>query len=48
MSKQKAVSLLTHYFQTAFKAAGLKWDSDNDMEMEQIVDEILEGVKVGK
>ena len=48
MSKQKAAILLSHYFQLVFKKAGMKWDSDNNMEMEQIVDEILEGVEVGK
>lgn len=38
---ENAKSTFRHYFQTAFKAAGLKWDSDNDAEINDAVDMLL-------
>lgn len=38
--------LLVYYFQLAFEKAGLRWDSDNKVEVEDIVDELL-GAVVG-
>lgn len=40
--KRRAEDLLVHYFATAFRAAGLIWDSDNDSEVRQIIDAIDE------
>lgn len=42
---EQAKSTLVHYFQTAFEAAGLKWDSDNVTEVEGIVDDISMGIR---
>ena len=42
-SERKGIAkrLLTHYFQTAFQGAGLRWDNDNRVEVEEIIDLIF-------
>lgn len=35
-----ATHLLSHYLRTAWEAAGLRWDSDNDSEVQQIIEAI--------
>ncbi len=40
MSIRRVESLLTHYFRTAFEAAGLRWDSDHASEIGQLADAI--------
>jgi hypothetical protein len=37
----RAKRLLKHYFRTAFEKAGARWDGDNDIEVEDIVDELI-------
>lgn len=39
-SQTEAANLLTHYFRTAFEAAGLEWDGDNTVEMEEIIHQL--------
>lgn len=41
MNKEKAARLLAHYMRLVFVAAELKWDSDNESEMEEIVECII-------
>lgn len=36
----RATDMLVHYFREAFVAAGLNWNSDNDVEVASIVDAI--------
>jgi len=38
----KAKKLLVHYFRITMEAAGIKYDTDNTSEIEQIIDAILE------
>jgi hypothetical protein len=40
-----ATHLLIHYMRTAWEAAGLNWDSDNDSEVEQLVEAIVNASK---
>jgi hypothetical protein len=40
-ARVEAVRLFQYYFKTAFQAAGLKWDSDNDTEVRLAVDLII-------
>lgn len=44
-ARKSAQQTLTHYLRTAFEAAGLRWDSDNQAEVEGIVDSIIEAAK---
>jgi len=44
-AKDRAVKVLTHYFRTAFAGAGLKWDADNEAEVEDIVNDLLIAAK---
>ncbi len=44
MSREQAVTLLTHYLSLPWEAAGLGWDSDNAGEVEQIIDALLDEV----
>lgn len=39
---ERAEHLLTHYMRTAFTAAGLNWNEDNDAEIGNIVDALGE------
>lgn len=41
-AREKAKSLLTHYIEILFQAAGLRWDEDNRAEIEDIVDCIID------
>jgi len=41
----KAKDLLSSYFETAFRAAGLTWTSDNQAEAESIIQLIFDEVK---
>lgn len=43
-ARERAASLLTHYFRTAFEGAGLDWGHDNYSEVEEIVDAIADMV----
>jgi hypothetical protein len=38
-----AAETLAWYFKRVFEKSGLKWDSDNDAEIRQIVDDIIQG-----
>ena len=40
-SKGTATSLLQHYFRLVAERAGVQWDSDNDAEVEAIVEALL-------
>ena len=37
----KASDNLVHYFKTAFEASGLRWDSDNEAEVREIVENLV-------
>ena len=37
----RAKRLMKFYFRTAFERAGARWDSDNDFEVDDIVDELI-------
>lgn len=41
-SRDKAAHLLKHYFRLVGQAADMKWNSDLDAEVDQIVDEIID------
>jgi hypothetical protein len=41
----RAKDILTHYFKLLFRQCGLKFDSDNQVELDQIVDEIIKASK---
>ena len=41
----EAARLLKHYLRTAWRAAGLKWDSDNDAEVDGLVDDLKGEIK---
>lgn len=38
MNRENAKKLLCHYFKLVFERSGLKWDSDNEAEVREIVD----------
>lgn len=38
LDKELAIKLLTHYLRTAWLQTGLKWNEDNDAEIETIID----------
>ncbi len=40
--RNKAISLLDHYFKTVFEKAGCGWNSDSDYEMEEIVNCLID------
>jgi Mg2+ and Co2+ transporter CorA len=40
-----ATDLLTYYFKTLFKSSGLEWNSDNDAEIEALIEAIIESSK---
>lgn len=44
-AQQRATSLFSHYFRTAFKAAGLDWDGDHQSEIEEAVDALVDMVR---
>ncbi len=39
--RDRAVQLLTHYFELVATRAGIKWHSDNTVEVTEIVDAII-------
>ena len=41
----EAKHLLNHYMQEAWEKAGLKWDADNSVEVDGIIDAISDGVE---
>jgi hypothetical protein len=41
-NQERAARLLKHYFRLIAQKSGIKWDSDNDSEIEQIVEAILD------
>jgi hypothetical protein len=40
-NRYRAVDLLAHYLSTVFRAAGLDWDSDNNAEIENLMDLLI-------
>ena len=44
-SRNLAKHLLAHYFKLLFDSQGLRWDYDNQAEIESIVDEIIESIR---
>jgi hypothetical protein len=42
----EATRILAHYMRLAIEAAGLRWDSDNDAEMRQMVEAIVEAARL--
>jgi hypothetical protein len=44
-NRERAKRLLKNYLRYGVKASGLKWDSDNDAEVEDIVDCLIDAVK---
>jgi hypothetical protein len=42
----EATRILAHYMRLAIEAAGLRWDSDNDAEMRQMVEAIVAAAKL--
>lgn len=44
----RAKDLLNHYFIYLFEKAGMTWESDNQSEIDQIVDDIIEASKEEK
>ncbi len=40
--RKQAADTLAWYFKKVFEEAGLQWNSDNDMEVRQIVDDIIQ------
>ena len=40
--KQEAINILIHYFRTVFEKVGLKWDYDNEVELQGIVNDIVD------
>jgi hypothetical protein len=38
VNEERAKRLFRHYFSTVWQAAGLRWDSDNVAEVDDIVD----------
>ncbi len=40
--RDEAIHLLQHYFRTVWLKAGLKWDGDNNAEIEALVDALME------
>lgn len=45
-ARDSAVKLLQHYFETAFRRAGGKWDNDNNAEIAEAVDAIIAAARV--
>ena len=43
-NKRIAKQYLTHYFKLLFESSGLRWDYDNQAEIEDIVDLIIKAV----
>lgn len=43
-ARAKATQLLTHYLATVWQRAGLRWDSDNQAEVTEIVDLIFDAI----
>ena len=37
----RAKKKLKHYFSLVFKTAGLKWDGDNNQEVDDLVDDLI-------
>jgi len=40
-ARDRAVDVLRHYFSSAYKATGLKWTSENALEVEQLADDLI-------
>ena len=39
--RETALRLLSSYFQSAFLAAGIRWDSDNNAEITDLIDSLI-------
>jgi GTPase involved in cell partitioning and DNA repair len=44
-NKERAVRLMSHYFETVWKKAGIRWDADNFVEMETLVEFLIDAAK---
>lgn len=44
--RNRAKRLLTHYLKLLFKSAGLRWDSDTEAEIEEVIDDVIEAGQV--
>ncbi|MCZ3364541.1 MULTISPECIES: hypothetical protein [Methanobacterium] len=42
MGKEKAIKILRKHFKALYDYAGMEWTSDDDKELEQLVDELGE------
>ncbi len=42
MSKEKAIKILRKHFKALYDYAGMEWTSDDDKDLEQLVDELEE------
>jgi len=40
----QAADMLVHYFKLCMKQSGAKWDTDNEAEIRQIIEDIFDGV----
>lgn len=47
-ARDRAVELLTHYFELVARKAGVKWHRDNQIEVTDIVDAIIEAAQAAK
>jgi len=43
-NRQQATKLLTYYFRLIAQKAGVNWDSDNNAEVEQIIEAIFDEI----
>jgi hypothetical protein len=41
----RAKSVLKHYLKKAYQAGGLRWDRNNDAEVESLVDDLVDATK---
>ncbi len=42
MGKEKAINILRKHFKALYDYAGMEWTSDDDKDLEQLVDELEE------
>jgi hypothetical protein len=41
VAQARARSTLAHYLRTAFESAGIRWDADNESEIDSIIKDII-------
>lgn len=44
-NREKAKSLLQHYFRHVWESAGLGWDGDNSSEIDELADCLIDAAK---